>query len=90
MGIFAPTSHPFVGREMIFGTEIESDNHKLYSTTRRQLAEKGERMILFVGDRVTVESAWTRPYLPDGGETLLYIKSHTTGERTHVTAADLH
>lgn len=47
-------------------------------------------VILYNGDRVTIESAWTRDYLPADAPTLYYVRSYVTGKCTHVTASDLH
>lgn len=45
--------------------------------------------IILTGDIVTIESAWTRDYLPTTAPTVYYVLSHTTGKRTHVTESDL-
>lgn len=45
--------------------------------------------IILNGDIVTIESAWTRDYLPATAPTVYYVLSHTTGKRTHVTETEL-
>jgi hypothetical protein len=48
----------------------------------------GGGIILWNGDTVDVLSAWTRDYLTDA-PTLLYVRSRSTGESTHVSERDL-
>ena len=77
--MFTPTTHEYVGTDRAYLPQgfmpFQTDRH-------------GSEVILFQGDTVTVESAWERDYLPDA-PTLLYVRSHTTGIATHVTASDL-
>ena len=80
--MFTLTTHPHVGTERIY-------IHQGASPYQPEPHDGKGVAVLFPGDVVTVESAWVRPYLDDTAPTLLYVLSHTTGQRTHVTADDL-
>jgi len=91
MSLFTETTHPFVGTTRIFVPQGMSPIEPDYTPLSGR--ESGE-MILWVGDAVTVLSAWNRDYLPSqpgtpGNPTLLYVRSHTTGLCTHVVADEV-
>lgn len=56
-----------------------------YSPYQISGISRGENWVLCNGDMVTVESAWTRDYLPPTDPNLYYVRSHRTGLATHVT-----
>lgn len=77
---FTPADHPYVGTRRAY---IPSG----FSPYAPEPI--GPDTVGSNGNTVTVHSAWTRDYLPNGGVTLLYVQFMATGRFTHVTAADL-
>jgi len=83
--MFTPVpDDPWIGTARIYMPQGYSP---IQPASDRQLAQ--EHVLLAPGDAVTIQSAWTRPYLPDGGEILYYVKSHRTGKNTHVPESHL-
>jgi len=80
--MFTPADHDLVGRTMTY----LPDGTSPYDPAL--LAHEGVP-IINSGDPVTVLSAWSRDYLPNGGKPLLYVESHNTRDRTHVTPDQL-
>ena len=80
--MFDPIEHEIVGQDFMFMPPGKSP----FQIRREAHAP---RAILITGDRVTVESAWTRPFLSDDAPDLFYVRSHNTGEATHVVRGDL-
>ena len=80
---FTPSVHDYVGADM--GYAPRGFSPWMPSV---EFGTNAGGAILWAGERVSVISAWERDYLP-GAPILLYVESHGTGERTHVTAADL-
>jgi len=81
--MFEPAAHPYTGTVRAYIPQ----GYSPYALDPYRHADNA--LILPAGDLVSVISAWSRPYLPNGGEILLHVMSHTTGIRTHVTAGDL-
>jgi hypothetical protein len=81
--MFTPATHPLVGTTARYLPE------RFRILTLEQAREESEGTLLtFPGDTVDVLSAWTRDYLPDA-PALLYVRSHATGECTHLSADDI-
>jgi hypothetical protein len=79
--IFTPIpDHPLVGQLRVY-LPLGSSPYKT--------PERDGNTILLSGERVRVESAWTRDYLPDSEPDLFFVESTETGETTHVIADDL-
>lgn len=81
--MFTPTSHPFVGTTRAYLPQGCTPYAPDYDDG------EGGVLILPAGDAVDVLSAWSRPYLPDDAPTVLYVRSHATGQCAHVTPDEL-
>lgn len=78
--MFTPITHPYVGTEKTYLPQGKTPYAPQAITSQTVLAN---------GDRVTVLSAWYRPYLPADAPILLYVRSHNTGQMMHVVQGDL-
>lgn len=81
---FEPIADDLVGTTRMFMPQGKSPyDHLLLGETD---GGGGGTLIICTGDAVTVESAWTRPYMARTAPVLYYVRSHRTGIATHVLA----
>ena len=81
--MFDPIEHEIVGQDFMFMPPGGSP----YDPSR--VEKSPGYTLLSSGDWVTVESAWTRPFLSEHAPDLFYVRSHNSGEATHVVRGDL-
>lgn len=77
--MFTPTDHAHLGQTLTY-TPAETTFDRAAHTCNTN----GGTCIMHPGDAVDVLSAWNRNAYDGDTMTLLYVRSHDTGEATHV------